>query len=403
MLLERVGAIMIQRPEYMERLINAKDKEIIKVITGVRRSGKSTIMKMFRDYLLNTRIESDQIQYLNMEIISDLELYHFKKLYDFLDSRLVTGKNNYIFLDEIQLVDNFEKTINSLFAKGNADIYITGSNAHMLSGELATLLSGRYIELHVLPLSFKEYYSFVLGEKTEAFQKYLDGGGFPYSLQIDDVRTYNDYITGIINTVLLKDVLARNKRGDALLVEQLAKFLASSAGNFITMKKIVDTLVSYGQKTTSETVSSYLVSLIESFLFYRCDRYDISGKKYLSTNSKYYSVDTSLKTALVGNRRLNLGSRLESIVYIELKRRGYEIYVGTTNNYEVDFIAIKDGVTEYYQVSLTVMDDNTYDREVRSLLEIKDNYRKILLTQDLGYYNDNGIEQINVIEWLLEE
>ncbi|MCL2865009.1 MAG: ATP-binding protein [Lachnospiraceae bacterium] len=392
---------MVLRFDYINFLKRTKDKQIIKVITGIRRCGKSTLLEMFQAYLLEEGVEQKQIQWLNFEDLAQEELNNYRKLYDYLNANLVPNKKNYIFLDEIQRVDGFEKTLDSLFIKDNVDLYVTGSNAYMLSGELATFLSGRYIEVHMLPLSFWEYYSYVGGDKVVAFGHYLERGGFPFAIQLSDETTYRGYIEGIIHSVLIKDVLSRKQRSDAVLVEQLAKFLTDTAGNQISVKKIADTLTSMGQKTTSETVAGYLMAFQEAFLFYRCDRYDIVGKRYLSIHSKYYPADQSLRRGLLGTKRPNFGNRLESIVFLELIRRGYEVYIGTIGDLEIDFVAIQGGITEYYQVSLTVQEEKTFEREVAGLKKIKDNYRKILLTQDMGSYNEDGIEQMNVIDWLL--
>ena len=289
------------------------------------------------------------------------------------------------------------------YIKNNVDLYVTGSNAFMLSGELATLLSGRYIEIPIYPFSFKEFLQTTELSKEEAFSTYLERGGFPFATELNDNNTYLSYIQGIINTVLIKDILTRVNRGNATLLEAIASFLTEANGSLVTPAKIANTLTSNGIKTSNATVISYLEKLVNSYLFYQCNRYDIAGKKYLQINSKYYPVDPALRRALLGQKRPNMGSRLENIVFMELKRRGYEVYVGSLKNKEIDFVAIKDGVKQYYQVSLTVQDDKTYNREIAPFLEITDNYRKILLTQDPGSYNDNGIEQINVIDWLLKE
>lgn len=311
---------------------------------------------------------------------------------------------NYIFLDEIQDIPDFEKAVDSLFIKDNVDLYITGSNAFMFSGELATLLAGRYIEIPVYPFSFSEFIDSVPElSKQDAFSRYLDQGGFPFATELDDENTYLSYIQGIISTVLVKDILARMQRENATLLEQIAAFLTEVSSNLVTPAKIANTLTSNGIKASHTTVISYLEKLVNSYLFYRCDRYDIAGKKYLQINSKYYAVDPSLRRALLGQKRPNMGSRLESIVYLELKRRGYEVYVGSLGNKEVNFVAIHDGLKEYYQVSLSVQDEKIYQREIAPFLEIKDNYPKVLLTQDPGSYDDNGVKQVNVIDWLLKD
>ncbi|GMG70663.1 ATP-binding protein [Tetragenococcus halophilus] len=394
---------MIQRTNYLKKLKRVKDKQIIKVLTGVRRCGKSTILQMFRQQLLDGGVKQSQIIFINFEDLANEKYLDYHELYQYLDNGIEENQRYYIFLDEIQAVTHFEKVLDSLFIRSNVDIYVTGSNAFMLSGELATLLSGRYIEVRVHPLSFKEYHSAFKRDATTDFQAYLNFGGFPFAVQLEDEKTFKDYVDGIVNTVLVKDVLQRKQRSDSVLVEQIARFLTDTAGNLITVRKIANTLTSMGEKTTSDTVLSYLSAFLDAYLFYRCDRYDISGKKYLSVNSKYYPVDMSLRYALLGTKRVNIGSRLETVVFLELLRRDYEIYVGTIENTEVDFVAIKQGVKEYYQVSYTLIDDETYNREVSALKKIKDDYRKILLTADPGYANDEGVEQINVINWLLGE
>lgn len=394
---------MIKRESYMKRLNLVRDKQIIKVLTGVRRSGKSTILKMYEQRLKEQfQIADNQIQHLNFEDLGISDLQDYRKLYNYLNQHLVADKMNYIFFDKIQNVPHFEKALDSLFIKKNVDLYVTGSNAFMLSGELSTLLSGRYIEIHVFPLSFREFLPTVNDEdKKQAFDRYLSKGGFPFATQLNDNQTYYDYIDGIVNTVLVKDILSRKERGNATLVEELAKYLTDTTGNLITPRKIAGLMTSKGIKISPATVSSYLKNFTDAFLFYKCDRYDISGKRYLTINSKYYTVDPALRIDLLGTKRPNFGSRLENIVYLELLRRGYEVYVGSLGSRKIDFVAIKNGVKEYYQVSLSVKDEQTYQREVRGFQQIHDNFPKRLITEDSGYYNDNGIEQINVIDWLL--
>ncbi|MGO2764138.1 MAG: ATP-binding protein [Pseudolactococcus laudensis] len=392
---------MIRRETYLSDLERLKDKRFIKVLTGVRRSGKSTLLALFQEQLITDQVSQTQIQSYNFEDLALADYLDYRKLYEKITDNLLADQMNYIFLDEIQMVPEFERVLDSLFIKENVDLYVTGSNAYMLSGELATLLSGRYVELKVYPLSFVEFFSALGGDKATVFQRYLEFGGFPYVTEIPDELTYRDYISGIVNTVLIKDVLQRKQRSDATLVEQLAKYLTDSSGSLVTIKKIADTLTSMGQKTTSDTVSTYLSGFQEAYLFFRADRYDIAGKKYLSINSKYYPVDQSLRKVLLGNKRPNFGHRLEGVVYLELLRRGYQVFIGNIGEFEINFVAQKNGVTEYYQVSLTVEDDRTYQREVRPFQSIQDNYRKILLTMDNGRYNQEGTEQLNIIDWLL--
>lgn len=392
---------MIRRETYLTDLERLKDKRFIKVLTGVRRSGKSTLLALFQEQLITDQVSQTQIQSYNFEDLALADYLDYRKLYEKITDNLQADQMNYIFLDEIQMVPEFERVLDSLFVKENVDLYVTGSNAYMLSGELAPLLSGRYVELKVYPLSFVEFFSALGGDKATVFQRYPEFGGFPYATEIPDELTYRDYISGIVNTVLIKDVLQRKQRSDATLVEQLAKYLTDSSGSLVTIKKIADTLTSMGQKTTSDTVSTYLSGFQEAYLFFRADRYDIAGKKYLSINSKYYPVDQSLRKVLLGNKRPNFGHRLEGVVYLELLRRGYQVFIGNIGEFKIDFVAQKNGVTEYYQVSLTVEDDRTYQREVRPFQSIQDNYRKILLTMDNGRYNQEGTEQLNIIDWLL--
>ena len=399
---------MIARPEYLQRLTRLRDLQLIKVLTGVRRSGKSTLLQLFSQQLLTEGVSASQIHQLNFEDL-DLREMNYKAVYKMLQSSLIPDKNNYVFLDEIQQLPGFEKILDGLFIKDNVDLYVTGSNAFLLSGELATLLSGRYIEVHVYPLSFaeltsqpgKDDHGSGNPDTVSRFNYFLQHGGFPYTTAISDETTYRDYMTGIVNSVLVKDVLSRRQRSDTNLTQELAKFLVDAAGSLINPRKIANTLTSAGMKTTADTVSDYLKEFENAFLFYRCDRFDIAGKRYLSVNSKLYPVDSGLRQALLGSKRPNRGHQLETIVFLELKRRGYELYVGTLPGGEVDFVASKDGVTEYYQVSETVRNDSTYERETSSLKAIKDNYRKILLTEDPDSYDDQGIEHINVIDWLL--
>lgn len=393
--------MLVPRPTYLQKLEKLANKQIIKVLTGVRRCGKSRLLQLFQQQLLADGVQPEQIQAINFEDLAFSKLTDYQELYRYLSQRLLPDQMNYIFLDEIQNVPNFEKAVDSLFIKSNVDLYITGSNAFMLSGELATLLSGRYIEI---PLSFKEFAQAKPDQSLqESYQQYLLRGGFPFALQLPDDESFRDYIDGVVNTVLVKDVLARKDKSDSTLVRRLAAFLTDTAGSLTSPKKIAGTLTSMGEKTTPNTVASYLELLENAFLFYRCDRFDIGGKKYLSINPKYYPVDISLRRALVGQKRPNKGSRLEAIVYQELRRRGYEIYVGVMQQTEVDFVVVKDGRREYYQVSLSLDDEQTYQREVRSLRLIDDNYPKIILTEDPGHFDDQGISQVNIIDWLMGE
>lgn len=392
---------MIERTDYLNKLKEFRDKKFIKVVTGVRRSGKSTLFQQFRDYLQKNGVEQKQIINLNFEdlAIEDLKDYH--KLYHYIIERLNHQKMTYIFLDEVQEVPNFQRVVDSLYINDNVDLYLTGSNAHMLSGELATLLSGRYVDLQILPLSFKEYYSLVGGDKREAWRAYFSQGGFPYLTQIDNPEIRRDYLQGIYNTVLLKDVVARNTIQNVSILESLIRFLFSNIGNIASPKKIADTLTSYGRKVNSRTVENYIQALLDAFILYEARRYDIKGKQHLKTLGKYYIVDIGLRHLLIPEKNQDLGHILENIIYLELIRRGYQVTIGKIGALEVDFIAQKGAEIAYYQISATVLDPTTHAREIAPLQKIKDNHPKYLLTLDDLTINEDGIKHENVIDFLL--
>ena len=402
--------VEILRPSYQAALERLRDKKIIKVLTGVRRCGKSTVMQMFAGWLREQGVEDERIIELNLEDISNESLLDYHRLHDYVTDRLIEGAKTYVFLDEIQMVEGFERAIDSLFLRDNVDLYLTGSNARMLSGELATLLSGRYVEIPIYPLSFAEYWGHLdrfvgdglpVATRDEAFQRFFDWGGFPYTLSVG-ADSVNDYLDGIVNTVLVKDVLTRKKMSDATLVRRLAQFLVDSSGSLVSVKRIADTLTSGGKKTNSDTVASYLEGLTEAFLFYRCPRFDVGGKKYLSFPEKFYPVDAGLRRALLGSKRVDYGHRLEGVVYVELRRRGYEVWVGQIDGAEVDFVARRDGAVEYFQVSATVAEAEVLEREVAPLRAIDDNFPKTILTLDPGASVDGGIQIRNLVDWLLE-
>jgi hypothetical protein len=394
---------MVIRRQYIEKLKKLKDKQIIKVVTGVRRCGKSTLLKQFRDHLKECGVEDERIISVNFEDIGNEYLLDYKKLHSYVTERLVEGRMTYVFLDEIQAVPQFQKAVDSLFIKENVDIYITGSNAYMLSGELATLLSGRYIELKMLPLSFAEYYELTGGDKRSAWNRYFKNGGFPYTAYIEDEDIYSDYLMGIYTTVLLKDIVARKKINDVQMLESVIRFLFDNIGNIVSSKKIADSLTSYGRKTTAVTVENYINSLMESFILYKAGRYDIKGKQHLRSLEKYYLVDVGLRRLLLGNSNSDVGHILENIVYLELIRRGYKVSIGKIGNLEIDFIAEKNGDRIYYQVSLSILDSNTYQRELEPLKKVNDNYPKYIITTDELTMGEDGITQINVIDFLLDE
>ena len=397
---------MIKREEYLNKLITFKDKELIKVITGIRRCGKSTLFKIFQNYLLENGIEKSQIININFEDIQFEHLADYRVLYSEISKQLLPDKKNYIFLDEIQHVKNFEKAVDGLFIKGNIDLYITGSNAFFLSGELATLLSGRYIEISMLPLSFKEFSSALSKDisKEAKFSKYLSEGGFPYLINLPDEQAKRDYLEGIYNTIVLKDIVKRKNIADVGVLESIIKYIFDNVGNQTSVKKISDTLTSFGEKVSSPTVESYLNALCDSFIINKISRYDISGKQFLKTLEKYFVTDLGLQRFLLNNNKQNLGHNLENIVFLELKRRGFKVYTGKIGELEIDFIAEGNGNKFYFQVAQSVLDEKTLERELKSLDNIKDHNQKFLLTMDnLPEVSHNGIRQMNVIDWLLNK
>lgn len=394
---------MVKRQQYLEKLKKLKDLQIIKVVTGFRRCGKSTLLTQFEEYLKECGVESSQIISINFEKIEFEHLQNYKAMYDYVVERLHPEKTTYIFLDEVQLVEDYQKAVDSLFVRDKVDLYITGSNARMLSGELATLLSGRYVEIEMLPLSFAEYYELVGGDKRDAWKRYFTNGGLPYTAYINDEDILHDYLLGIYNTVLLKDVVERKKIQDIPLLRSVVKFLFDNIGNIVSSKKISDSLVSYGRKTTSVTVENYIESLSEAYVVYKAERYDVKGKQHLKSLEKYYAVDMGLRKLLLGQKNTDIGHILENIVYFELVRRGFEVCIGKVDDLKIDFIAEKDSDKEYYQVSASVLDPNTFEREIEPLRRVHDNYPKYIVTMDEITSNNEGIKQINVIDFLLGE
>lgn len=392
---------MVERRQYLDKLIKLRNKQIIKVVTGVRRCGKSTLLLQFQDYLRGEGVEERQIIYLNFEKIENEPLHDYHVLYDYVKSRLQPGKMTYIFLDEIQAVPGFQKAVDSLFVLEQTDLYITGSNAHMLSGELATLLSGRYMEIQMLPLSFAEYYELTGGDRRDAWNRYFKNGGFPYTAYIEEADIRRDYLQGIYHTVLLKDIVERKKIQDVTLLESVIRFLVDNTGNIVSSKKIADSLTSCGRKTTSATVENYIRALEESFILYRADRYDVKGKQYLKSLEKYYVVDQGLRGLICGGQRRDVGHVLENIVYLELRRLGYQVFIGKVGNQEIDFIAMKEDNRVYYQVSASILDPQTFQREIAPLKMINDHYSKWIVTMDEVPMGEDGIRQINVIDFLL--
>lgn len=392
---------MVKRKQYMDKIKKLKDQQVIKVVTGVRRCGKSTLLKQFQAYLLESGVSNAQIIDINFEDVANEHLLDYHALHDYITDRLQIGKMTYIFLDEIQTVPNFQKAVDSLFIRENTDIYITGSNAYLLSGELATLLSGRYIEIPMLPLSFAEYLELSGLDKHTAWKDYFQNGGFPYAVQIKDDDIRHDYLNGIYHTVLLKDVAARKRINDIGLLESVVKFMFDNIGNIVSSKKIADSLTSFGRKTTPVTAENYVTALMDSFILYKADRYDVQGKQNLKSLEKYYVVDIALRRLLLGDRRRDIGHVLENIIFLELIRRGYIVRIGKVGDLEVDFVAERSGEKIYYQVAATVMDDNTFQREITPLKRIQDNYPKYIITMDELPVDEDGIKIVNVIDFLL--
>ncbi len=395
---------MIERPEYLRFLNVWKDKRVIKVITGIRRCGKSTLFEMFREELKKQGVGDNQIITINFEEAENEELLDWHNMYNYIKSCLIPDKSNYVFLDEIQCVPDYQKAVDSLFVKKNVDVYITGSNAYFMSGELATLLSGRYVELKMLPLSFKEYVSAFDGmSKEELYRNYVYNSSFPYTTELSDRRNIRTYLDGLYNTIVLNDIVTRRKIQDPLILKSVIKYLFDNIGSTCSSKKIADSMTSVGRKVSNHTVENYLDALTDSLLMYRVSRYDIKGKEHLKLLDKYYAADVGLRYYLLGTNNTDNGHILENIVYLELLRRGYEVYVGKNDNSEVDFVAVDyDGNTEYYQVSWTIRDEKTFERELLPLKNINDHNAKVLLTMD----NDppvsyDGIKQKYVLDWLL--
>lgn len=399
----------INRQEYLDFLIRNKDRPIIKVVSGIRRCGKSTLFEIYRDYLLENGVAPEQLIFINFEELDYEELTDYRKLYNYLKSLLLPDRKNYIFLDEIQHVAQFEKAVDSLYIQKNVDLYITGSNAWFMSGELATLLTGRYVELQMLPLSFAEYCEGMaaLGVQNptrELFERYLTDSSFPYALQLSGKeKDILEYLRGIYSSVLLKDIVARQRITDVMMLDDIIKFVFDHIGSLLSSAKIANTLTSAGRKVDSRTVEKYLQGLMDSLLVYQVKRYDIKGKQHLASLAKYYVSDLGFRRILLSKRRQDLGHLLENIIYLELLRRGYQVYVGQIPGGEVDFVAQSGSSVTYYQVSTSVLDEKTLKRELVPLQKISDNYPKILLTLDDIIVNPDyeGIRHLNAIEWLL--
>lgn len=404
----------IKREDYLSILRSFKDQQIIKVITGIRRCGKSTLLELFQDYLKENGVEENQIISINFEDADYEELQDRKKLYEYLKSKLIKGKKTYIFLDEIQKVVEFEKTVDSLFINKDVDLYITGSNAWLLSSELATLLTGRYIEIKMLPLSFKEYLS-AFEDKTDLsrkFRDYLRYSSFPQAIELFKINpeNINLFLDGIYNTILFKDVMQRKGITDKNTLERVTRYLYDNIGNRTSMKNISDNIEGLEKNNSYNTVVAYVQALIDSYIVYKANRYDIKGKEFLKTQEKYYAVDIGLRYYMLGQGSgKDMGHILENVVYLELLRRGYKVYIGKYDDLEIDFVAKNSENTIYYQVALTTREategnNEILERELAPLKKINDNYPKYILTLDDDLNADfEGIKKINVLDWLLEE
>lgn len=404
---------MVQRKEYLQKLFSWKDDKVIKVITGLRRCGKSTLLTQFRESLINSGIEKSQIISINFEELEYEELLDYKKLYDYLRQQLHPKQKNYIFLDEIQRVASYEKVVDSLYVKDNVDIYITGSNSYMLFGDLATLLTGRYVEIKLFPLSFREFCEATGSSAEQALSEYMKIGGLPYIATMDrQSEKVNTYLEGIYNTVIVKDIEERQARkerdttkrkiSDIALLKSIARYLASVVGSPVSVRSVTGYLISNGRRVSPNTVNDYIDALCDSFIFYEAERFDIAGKELLRSNKKLYMVDLGLRNYILPKRKYDLGFSLENIVFFELLRRGFQVNIGKLGDTEIDFVAKKDDELVYYQVTADMTAETTFEREMKPLQQIRDNYEKIVLTLDrytLGNYE--GIKVIHVLDWLL--
>lgn len=399
---------MLIREQYLNQLINGKDLNLIKVITGVRRSGKSTLLLQYKDYLINQKVLENDIIYMNFESAKFYDIKNYVDLYNYIKDKFSNSKNKkYILLDEVQNVESWERAVNSILVDFNSDIYITGSNAYLLSSELTTLLAGRVLTIKIYPFSFKEFmqeYPFEKNEdKYDMFDKYLRYGGMPMLTNMkDNEQLIINYLTDIKEVVLKKDVINRNNIKDTVFLDNLIKYMASVIGNLTTPNAIADFIKKNGSTIGNETVDAYLKMLENAYFIYRVPRYELKGKQLLKTQGKYYFIDNGIKNIIEGFSSYDSGSSYENLIYIELLRRGYEVYVGKYNDIEIDFIAIKPNEKIYYQISRSILDEKVEEREKKSLLAINDNYPKVILTMDnVKNKQIEGIDVINIIDFLI--
>lgn len=393
----------------MKRLRAFKDSKIIKVVTGLRRSGKSTLLQMFRDELADGGVRPEQIQYINFELMKYDEVRTYRQLYDLVKEKALTDRKNYLFFDEIQQVEGWEKAINSLSLEYDADIYVTGSNAYLLSSELATLISGRYVEIKMLPLSFKEYYGYYGKSglsREELFNNYLKYGGLPQLLSLpQDEQVINAFLSSIYDTVILKDVLNKNKLKDIDVLKRVYAFLCTNVGSITSTNSVAKYIAQEAKLDKSlrpATIGNILQMLENAFIIYRAERYDVKGKEVMKSLEKYYLADTGLKNIVAGYTLENYGHSIENVVYLELLRRGYQVYVGRSGGKEIDFVAKSNEETRYFQVTETLIDKNTLEREVAPFRNTGDFYEKTIITADKTYVtNFDGIKIVNLIDFLL--
>lgn len=397
---------MIERPEYLKELKKFKDKDLIKVVTGIRRCGKSTLLEIYKNSLIEEGISKEQIISINLEDLKYNFIKDYMDLYNYINDMLKEDKKNYVFIDEIQIIPNFQKVADSLYINKNVDLYITGSNANLLSSGLATLLSGRYIEIKMLPLSFKEYKETVdMRDLEEIYTKYISLSSFPYTVQLEEDEI-GKYLGSLYNDVIIKDIMIRKNISDESVLKSVANFALDNIGNLLSVNSIANTLTSDGRKINVRTVEKYLEGFTESFFLYKSSRYDIKGKQYLKTGEKYYVSDLGLRYYMLGRKLGDRGHILENVVYLELIRRGYDVYIGKVDDYEVDFVAINSDGKKYFQVCETLKDNENkiLTRELNSLQKIQDNYEKTILTMDkIPLSNEEGILVKNVLEWLIDK
>lgn len=397
--------LFVLRNEFLQKAVAFKDKHLIKIITGVRRCGKSILMESYRDWLLGHGVPQNHIIFLNFEDYENKPLRNADALYVYVKERIAPEGKTYLFFDEIQRVENFPDVVDGLYIKKNIDLYLTGSNSELLSSEIATLLSGRYVEIKMLPLSFRE---FVQATKSEgnlqkAYQQYVETSSFPYALNLlSQPKELRDYLEGVFNTIIVKDITQRRKILDTMMLESVTRFVFDTIGLELSTKKIADTMTTNGRKSDPKTVESYLSALKESFIIYQANRYNVKGKEFLKTQEKYYAVDMGLRTLLLGKRAMDVGHILENIIYLELIRRGFDVYVGKVDDKEIDFVAMNDNGNTYIQVAASLRDPVTLERELKPLKMVRDNYPKLLLSLDEDPEGDyDGIRRMNALQWLM--